>query len=103
MALQDMAIDQVMILPFALQILVENAIKHNQFSEEKPLTIMITLNSQFIQLCNTVNPKLYAVESTNRGLKNLSARYKLISNKDIIIYQTNESFIVKLPLLKTTV
>ena len=101
-ALHDMPIDQVMILPFALQVLVENAIKHNHFTEEKPLSITISLNKQFIRLCNTIHPKPYAEESTNVGLKNLSARYKLISNKDIIIHQTTESYIVKVPVLKTT-
>jgi len=101
-ALHNISIDQIMILPFALQVLVENAIKHNHFTEEKPLSITISLNKQFIRLCNTIYPKPYAEESTNVGLKNLSARYKLISNKDIIIYQTTESYIVKVPVLKTT-
>ena len=101
--LQDNATDAILILPFALQVLVENAIKHNQFSEAQPLQITITVNKQFIELNNTIIPKLYAVESTNVGLKNLSARYKLICNKNIIIYRTETLFLVKLPLIKTTV
>lgn len=100
--LNGMTTDSVLILPFALQALVENAIKHNQFSDEKPLHITITLKKYFVQLSNTNNPKPYAVESTNVGLKNLRARYKLICNKDIIVHQTPDTFLVKLPIVKAT-
>jgi two-component system, LytTR family, sensor kinase len=103
MDLHGMPTNTIMILPFALQVLVENAIKHNQFSEENPLVICIAVNKQFIQLSNTFHPKSYIVQSTNVGLKNLSARYKLICNKDIIIYQTENTFLVKLPLIKTAI
>ena len=101
--LNEMAPHKVMILPFALQLLIENAIKHNQFSETSPLVINITLTKQFIQVSNTVHPKTYGVESTYVGLKNLSARYRLTCNRDIIIYQTPDTFLVKLPLIKTTI
>lgn len=97
------ALHKIMILPFALQVLVENAIKHNQFSEQKPLLISISANNQFIQVCNTVSAKAYGVESTHIGLKNLSARYKLTCNRDIILNETKECFIVKLPFIKTTI
>lgn len=92
-----------MIVPFALQILIENAIKHNQFSEQEPLIITISLNKQFLQVCNTTSLKKYGVESTHVGLKNLSARYRLTCHRDIVIYTADEKFIVKLPLIKTTV
>ncbi len=89
-----------MIPPFALQILVENAIKHNEFSEVKPLSIKITLNNEYLKVCNNVKPKPYLVHSTGIGLKNLSSRYKILCNKDIIVESTNEYFAVKLPLIK---
>lgn len=100
--LHEPAINQIMILPFALQVLVENAIKHNQISEEKPLVITVSLYKSFIQVSNTAAPKPYGPESTNVGLKNLSARYKLICNKDIIVHHAADTFLVKLPLIKTT-
>jgi len=89
-----------MIPPFALQILVENAIKHNEFSEVKPLNIKITLNNEYLKVCNNVKPKPYLVHSTGIGLKNLSSRYKILCNKDIVIENTSEYFAVRLPLIK---
>ena len=89
-----------MIPPFALQILVENAIKHNEFSEVKPLHIKITLNNEYLKVCNNLKPKPYLVHSTGIGLKNLSSRYKILCNKDITVESTSEYFVVKLPLIK---
>ncbi|MFL5808822.1 MAG: sensor histidine kinase [Flavisolibacter sp.] len=87
-----------MVLPCALQVLVENAIKHNEFSKKEPLQIRIQLNGTYIKVMNNVNPKLNA-NSTKVGLRNLSNRYKLICNKDIIIETHKNYFIVKLPLI----
>jgi len=102
-AITEASLNKTMILPFALQLLIENAIKHNQFSEEKPLIISISQNKQFIQVSNTTYIKSYGVDSANVGLKNLRARYKLTCHRDIIIYPAKDLFIVKLPLIKTTV
>ena len=89
----------VMIPPCSLQILVENAIKHNEFSEANPLLIKVTINDHYLQVSNNTKPKLYAVNSTGIGLKNLSSRYKLLFRKDITIATSRDSFIVKLPLI----
>ncbi len=90
----------VLIPPCSLQILVENAIKHNQFTETNPLLINLSINDHYLQISNNTNPKLYDVNSTGIGLKNLSSRYKLLFKKDITIASTKDSFIVKLPLIK---
>ena len=89
----------VMLPPCSIQILVENAIKHNEFTEEKPLVIKVSANDHCVQVSNNTKPKLYAVNSTGIGLKNLSSRYKLLFRKDITIASTRENFIVKLPLI----
>jgi sensor histidine kinase YesM len=92
----------IMILPCALQILVENAIKHNEFTDADPLNIRVVLNGEYIQIRNNKRPKPYLVNSTGIGLRNLSSRYRLICNKDILVETTENEFIVKLPLIKST-
>ena len=92
----------IMILPYALQILVENAIKHNEFTDADPLNIRVILNGDYIHIKNNKKPKPYLVNSTGIGLRNLSSRYRLICNKDIQIETTENEFTVKLPLIKST-
>jgi len=91
----------IMILPYALQILVENAIKHNEFTDADPLNIRVILNGDYIHIKNNKKPKPYLVNSTGIGLRNLSSRYRLICNKDIQIETTENEFTVKLPLIKS--
>ena len=91
--------NEVMIPPCSIQILVENAIKHNEFSESNPLLIKVSVNEHYLQVSNNIKPKLYAVNSTGIGLKNLSSRYKILFRKDITISTSHENFIVKLPLI----
>ena len=90
----------VMIPPLALQILVENAIKHNEFSHSNPLLIKIAMNHQYLKVSNNMRPKPYLVNSTGIGLKNLSSRYRILCNRDIVIENTEDEFTVKLPLIE---
>jgi sensor histidine kinase YesM len=89
------------ILPCSLQVLVENAIKHNFFSEKEPLHISIEQNGEFITVSNPVRPKMHAVESTWVGLHNLKARYRLLTNQNVVVQRTSHKFLVKLPIVKT--
>jgi sensor histidine kinase YesM len=89
----------VLLPPCSLQILVENAIKHNEFTDTSPLVIYVSQADNHLRVSNHVKPKTYGVHSTGIGLKNLSSRYKLLFNKDISIEKTRDEFIVKLPLI----
>jgi sensor histidine kinase YesM len=97
------AFNKLLILPFALQVLVENAIKHNYFSEQQPLTITIALSPDYIRVSNPVTNRTIESDSTNIGLKNLSARYILVCHKDIDIDESENVFSVNLPSIKTSV
>ncbi len=83
--------------PLSLQLLVENAIKHNIASKSLPLQIDIYTKSNNIVVANNYNPK-ESTYSTKKGMKNLKMRYKLLTQKEVIITQ-NSNFIVELPLL----
>jgi len=89
----------IMIPPLALQTLMENAIKHNEFNHDNPLHIRIAMNHSYLKVSNNVKPKPYLVNSTGIGLKNLSARYRILCNKDIVIENSEDEFTVKLPLI----
>jgi LytS/YehU family sensor histidine kinase len=94
--------NNLMIPPCALQLLLENAIKHNAFSESEPLNINVVANEQYLKISNTLRPKPYAANSTHTGLKNLSSRFRLISKKDIVVETGPGLFTVKLPIIKET-
>lgn len=97
--LNDEAV-KAMIPPCAVQVLIENAIKHNEFTDNNPLFIKIFMNGHHIRVSNNAKPKPYIVNSTGIGLKNLSSRYKIIAGKNIEIERSRDQFTVKLPLIK---
>lgn len=84
--------------PMSLQLLLENAIKHNVVTQKKPLLIEIFIEGNCICVKNNLQEKKYT-NSFGIGLQNLSFRYKLIADEDIVVLKTEDSFIVKLPLL----
>jgi len=88
-----------MIIPMALQILVENAIKHNIISEESQLEIRISSDDRYIIISNNLNPKLEKEESHELGLENIKGRYKYLSDENIQIEQSADTFEIRLPLL----
>lgn len=92
------------IVPLSLQILLENTIKHNIVSEQKPLKIKMYKQANNLIVENTFQPKETIKDSTGIGLNNIINRYQLISNREVNILQENNLFIVKIPVLtqKTT-
>ncbi len=84
--------------PLALQILVENAIKHNVVSEKHPLIIDVKISDGYCHVENTIKEKLDK-DSTGIGLSNLIARYQYLSKKEIRVENDGNRFLVKLPIL----
>jgi two-component system LytT family sensor kinase len=88
------------ILPVSLHILIENAIKHNKATRGNPLEISIFIEGQMIVVKNNLQRMTTQIKSTGIGLKNLSERVRLITGNELKIYELNDFFIVKLPLLR---
>jgi LytS/YehU family sensor histidine kinase len=84
---------------FSLQPLLENAIKHNELTEELPLTITIYQHEDRIIIRNNLQKKTVRESSTNNGLANLAERYRLLSEDQIIIKEDTRSFSISLKLL----
>ena len=101
--IKSMLAEEIFLPPISLQILLENAIKHNELSVINPMIIHISVSSNYIVVKNKVIQKTYSPPSTGTGLNNLDNRYKLLTGKNIIVYKSNESFTVKLPLVNPQV
>jgi len=92
------------ITPLALQLLIENAIKHNVVSLENPLVIELFIDDgSFLVVRNNLTKKLQEEKGSRMGLQNIQKRYELLSKKAVIIEKTDKYFIVKIPLLKNAV
>lgn len=86
--------------PFTLQLLVENAVKHNILSEEKPLLINIFMDLNYLIVENNLQEKHLDMEPLHpgMGLDNLRERHRLLLGKEIEVEKTNSFFIVRVPL-----
>ena len=82
-----------------LQLLIENAVKHNAFSLQKPLCISIFAEHNYLTVKNNLRNKKEESSSSHLGLNNISNRYLLLKGKDIMIKRTEEEFIVSLPIM----
>lgn len=86
--------------PLVIQLLVENAIKHNAHSAAHPLVVNIRLDQQHIVVSNPIMHLSSEVESTRLGLNNLQQRYRLLSSEQPTISNDGQNFTVILPLIK---
>ena len=101
----DIRIDKkygsAMVLPLSVQGLVENAIKHNVISAKQPLVIQIvSRENDLIEISNAVQPKIKEEADSGIGLANLSERYRLQWNKEVVIRDDGKTFNVTLPLIE---
>lgn len=87
------------VVPLSLQLLLENAVKHNMVTSTKPLHIKIYEDGDFLVVMNNLQPKQIVKKSSGVGLENIRQRYKLLSNKKVIINQRAKDFAVAIPML----
>ena len=87
------------IVPCGLQMLIENAIKHNIVSAEQPLHVTVSIENEFIAVANNLQPRISTQPSTRLSLKNLSRQYENIAGAEIEILHSDAEFKVRLPLL----
>lgn len=88
-----------LIAPLTLQLLIENAVKHNVISRKKPLSLKIETNDNLIIVRNNLQRKEIKEFSSKLGLKNIQSRYAFLTSRIVDIYETESEFVVKIPLI----
>lgn len=87
------------IVPLALQMLIENAIKHNIVSVDCPLCIQIVATDSYLEVSNPIRPKRSREPGTGVGLANIEKRYKLLTHIPVLVNKEGGQFRVRLPML----
>jgi sensor histidine kinase YesM len=97
----DNRIENYLLPPLTLQLLVENAVKHNNVLKEKPLLIEISSNTNgWLSVKNNLQKRTTSMESSKIGLSNIKEKYMLLNQPDILIKETATDFLVMLPLIE---
>lgn len=89
------------IVPMTLQLLIENAVKHNEVSEAFPLSIEIRKTGDFLEVKNNLQPKSAGDDSKKTGLKNITQQFAFFSDRPIKIVSNDEFYAVRVPILKS--
>ena len=87
------------VLPCSIQLLIENATKHNAVGSDNPLVIMVESDGQQVKVSNNIVPKVTRIQSTGLGHKYIRRQYLELSGKEIQIESTDKKYTVTLPLL----
>jgi len=87
------------VVPLSLQLLLENTIKHNVVSENKPLKIKIYIEDHYLIVENNLQKKEVLQERKGVGLQNIVKRYGLLSERKVLVEETNDFFRIKIPIL----
>lgn len=87
------------VVPLSLQLLLENAVKHNMVTSNKPLHIKIYEDGDHLVVQNNLQPKQIVKKSSGVGLENIKQRYQLLSNRKVHINQREKDFAVAIPML----
>lgn len=87
------------VVPLSLQLLLENAVKHNQVTPSKKLNITIFEKNGTLVVQNNLQPKKVLRESTGVGLQNIYSRYRLLTKRPVVVEKSKTDFMVTIPLL----
>ena len=87
------------VVPLSLQLLLENTVKHNVVSEQKPLHIRIFIDGDYLAIQNDFQKKEVLQDRQGVGLQNIVNRYGIITNRKVLIEQNEQTFTVKIPIL----
>lgn len=90
---------QAGIPPMTLQLLIENALKHNVVSASRPLLVTVRTAGNYLSVSNNLQPKLSPEPSTKTGLENIRSRYAFLTSLPVEILQSEQDFTVRVPLL----
>lgn len=90
-----------LIVPMTLQLLVENAVKHNEVSERFPLSVEIRRNGDYLEVENSLRKKNVGDDSKNTGLKNISQQYSFFTEREIEVSHNETNFLVRIPLIQS--
>lgn len=85
--------------PLTLQMLVENAVKHNRMMKERPLKIVLKSSGDKLIVVNNLQRKVRQVTSNRVGLGNIAKKYKLLEQEDILVRENENEFAVIIPLI----
>ncbi len=97
--IDDRALEEYMMLPISLQVLAENAFKHNEFSAAEPLTITVSLEDDRIAVHNRIARKEKVKGASGTGLMNLDERCKAVTGMALDMVATKTDFTIYLPVL----
>jgi len=95
----DKKMEECSIPPMSVQMLIENAVKHNEISNRKPLTIEVMAEEGKLTVINKIQPKRSPYVGTGIGLANLNKRYQLLFRKEITVQKEKNLFSVTIPLM----
>jgi hypothetical protein len=87
------------VVPLSLQLLLENAVKHNVISEQKPLHIKIYIDNDVLVIQNNYQKKSVLQDGQGVGIQNIISRYDIITDRKVTIEQNENTYAVKLPIL----
>lgn len=87
------------VVPLSLQLLLENTVKHNVVSEQRPLHIRIYVEGDYLAVQNDYQKKEVLQDRQGVGLQNIVNRYGIITNRKVLIAQNEKTFTVKIPIL----